>query len=167
MSNSPSSTAATPTKRLTASEKEILMRINVAMEILSKEKDKLSERAALIPGAKRDLAMMRSVAKKMLDRFARTIPEDQAAMYERALAMVSYQVGVKKPAGSNLNEKEYGMWLPYEIINIFIEAMHDHCMMCSDDKAQRRACKLRKALYAIPNDCPPRNDDDCPYYTIM
>lgn len=36
--------------------------------------------------------------------------------------------------------------------------------MCNLDKGQRRACALKKALDAVPNDIPDKMDGDCPYY---
>ena len=44
---------------------------------------------------------------------------------------------------------------------------HDHCLMCHEDKAQRRACQLRRALDMIPNDTTDREDGDCPYYILL
>lgn len=155
------------TKRLTASEREALLRLNVAMEILILDLKPLRERAKLVPYAKRDMAMMAKRAEKLLSEFARTIPDEQLMTYRRALEMVSYVVGVKKPGAQGRDEKNYGMWLPYEVLNALLVGCHDHCMMCALDKAQRRACPLMKALDTIPNDTRDREDGDCPYYTLI
>ena len=81
--------------------------------------------------------------------------------------MVSYTIGVKKPGPSTLDEKNYGMWIPYEVLNALLAGCHDHCLMCPMDKAQRRSCELRKALTIIPNDSQERSDGDCPYYGLI
>ena len=73
------------TKRLTASEREALLRLNVAMEILILDIGALSERARLIPYAKRDMTMMAKKAEKLLGEFARTIPDAQLMTYRRSL----------------------------------------------------------------------------------
>lgn len=158
---------AETTKRLTASEREALLRMNVAAEILMLDIHELDRRAALVPWGRRDLAMLSAVARRLLGDFARTIPPDQTKTYMNALAMVSYVVGVKKPGAMSRDEKNYGMWLPYEVLNQLLLGCHDHCLMCPADKAQRRSCPLRKALDNIPNDSTDREDGDCPYYTIL
>ena len=51
------------TKRLTASEREILLRLNVAMEVLILDvAGPLRERSKLVPYARRDMAMLAAVA---------------------------------------------------------------------------------------------------------
>lgn len=154
-------------KRLTASEKEALVRLNVALEILTTEPEHLAQRAALIPGAKRDMAMMAAKIFKLLGGFADTIPADQLLPYRRALMGTSYMIGMKKPGVEPLDEKNYGMWLPYEVLNALIAGCHDHCMMCNLDKVGRKQCPLRKALDTIPNDSEPLPDGDCQFYTLM
>lgn len=96
-----------------------------------------------------------------------TIPDDQLLTYKRALQMVSYIIGVKRPGGMPQNEKDYGMWLPFEVINVILANCHDHCLMCDLDKSRRKACPLKKALDTIPNDVADRPDNDCPYYTVI
>lgn len=155
------------TKRLTASERDSLLRLNVAMEILISDLGHLTARAKLVPGARRDMAMMAKKAEGLLKGFAATIPLDQMKTYQNALEMVSYVVGVKHPGATQRDEKNYGMWIPWEVLNALLAGCHDHCMMCDLDKAQRRACPLRKALTIIPNDSKEREDGDCPYYTLL
>lgn len=155
------------TKRLTASEREALLRMNVAMEILLLDIHQLDGRAKMVPWARRDLAMLSAVARRLLEGFSATIPPDQTQSYLNALSMVSYTVGVKKPGAMTRDEKNYGIWLPWEVINAMLVGCHDHCLMCPMDKAQRRACELRKALTTIPNDTEERSDGDCPYYGLI
>ena len=155
------------TKRLTASEREALLRLNVAMEILILDIGALSERARLIPYAKRDMAMMAKKAEKLLGEFARTIPDAQLKTYLNNLKMVSYTIGVKHPGKLERDEKNYGIWLPFETLTALLAGCHDHCLMCHEDKARRRGCELRRALDMIPNDTTDREDGDCPYYTLL
>ena len=155
------------TKRMTASEREALLRLNVAAEILMLDIHALDARAKLVPWARRDLAMLSAVARRLLEGFALTVPAAQKRTYLNALSMASYVVGVKNPGQVARDEKNYGMWLPYEVINALLAGCHDHCLLCPADKAQRRACPLRKALETIPNDTTDREDGDCPYYTLL
>ncbi|MBQ3424413.1 MAG: hypothetical protein IJH38_04355 [Clostridia bacterium] len=155
------------TKRLTASEREALLRMNMAADILMRDIHELDQRAKLVPYARRDLAMLAAVAKRLLTGFRDTIPEEQLRTYLNALSAASYVVGIKRPGAPTRNEKDYGMWLPYEVLNALLAGCHDHCMMCDLDKAGRRACPLKKALDIIPNDSEDRPDGDCPYYTLL
>lgn len=154
------------TKRLTASDRDSLVRLNIAFEILVLEQEHLKARAALIPGAKRDMAMMAARIRKLMESFRDTVPPEQMSTYANAIDMSSYTVGVKKPGGNN-RLKEYGMWLPFEVINTLLDGLHEKCMMCDLDTVGRKQCPLRKALTIIPNDVPERNDNDCPYYTVI
>lgn len=153
--------------KLTASEREALIRLNIALEILDTEGQHIDRRIRQISGGKRDMGLLKSKINRLMEAVVDTIPDDQLMTYIRSLKMASYTVGIKKPGHMGRNEKDYGMWLSYEIINALLSGCHDHCIMCPADKAQRRACKLRKALETIPNDAPDRDDGDCPFYTIM
>lgn len=156
------------TKRLTASEREALLRMDVAMEILILDaKETLKERAKMVPYGRRDMAMLAAVARRLLEGFSQTIPPEQKRTYMNALSMVSYTIGVKKPGPSSRDEKNYGMWISWETLNALLAGCHDHCLMCPMDKAQRRSCELRKALTIIPNDSQERSDGDCPYYGLI
>lgn len=153
--------------RLTASDRESLIRLKIAYEILATEGEHLGRRFRAIDGGMRDLGMLKAKITKVMERVIDTIPDDQMMTYIRSLKMASYTIGIKRPGIMGRNTKDYGMWLSYDIINALLAGCHDHCMMCPSDKAERRACKLRRALETIPNDAPQRDDDDCPFYTIM
>jgi len=153
--------------RLTASDREALIRLNIAYEILETEGEHLQRRFRAIQGGRRDLGMLKAKINRLMERVIDTIPDDQLKTYINSLKMASYTIGIKKPGLMGRDEKNYGMWLSYEVINALLAGCHDHCMMCPSDKAERRACKLQKALATIPNDAPERDDGDCPFYTIM
>lgn len=155
-------------KRMTASEREALMRLNVAFEIMALDVlEPLAERMKMIPGARRDLAMMAKRITKIIEAVPGTIPDNQLRTYLNNLKMVSYTIGVRNPGKLQRDEKNYGMWLSFETLTALLAGCHDHCLMCHEDKAQRRACALRQALDAIPNDTIDREDGDCPYYTLL
>lgn len=156
------------TKRLTASEREALVRMNIVLDILTEAQAALNARSALIPGEKRDLGLLKAKIKKLMDAYADTIPDEQLKTYVHSLRMVSYCVGVKRPGTEGKrNDRDYGMWMPYETVNSLLIACHEHCLMCASDRQERDACPLRKTLDSIPNDVPARADGDCPYYTLI
>jgi hypothetical protein len=155
-------------KRLTASERESLMRLNVAREILTTEPNGyLKERSKLVPGARRDMAMMAAKIRKMMPGFEATIPADQMMTYLRNLHSASYMIGMRRPGKQHLDEVNYGIWLPYEVLNALLAGCHDHCMMCNADIVGQKRCRLRKALATIPNDSEERSDGGCPYFELM
>ena len=153
-------------KRLTATEKDALVRMNVVLEILAKEPENLAERAAMIPGAKRDLGMMAAKITKLMDAFAETIPQEQLKTYLNALVMADYVIGVRRPGPHGRDDKTYGMWLPNEVIGALLDGCKDHCMMCPDQLDARKRCRLRKALDMCPSDVQQRDDGDCPYFMV-
>ena len=156
------------TKRMTASEREALMRLNVAYEIMALDVlDPLAERMRMIPGARRDLAMMSKRITKIIEAVPDTIPTDQLKTYLNNLKMVSYTIGVRRPGELGHDHKNYGIWISFDTLNALLTGCHDHCLMCPSDKAERRSCTLRKALETIPNDATGREDGDCPYFTVL
>lgn len=154
-------------KRLTASEMETLLRMRAASIILKEIPVKMSQRSEMVPYAKRDFAMLAAKVQKLHDAFIETIPENQISTYNNNLWMCNFSIGVKRPGNSERNNREYGMWISYDVLNTLLEGCHDHCTMCNLDKGQRRACKLKKAMDILPNDVPRYDENDCPYYTVI
>lgn len=154
-------------KRLTASERDAILRMNVVLEILDTETRKLEGRMEGIKYAKRDIGMMRAKIGKLVHDLAATIPDDQRWHYVKMLETATYYVGAKNPVKEAHNKSEYGYWLPVKTIEALLDGCHDKCMVCDLDKSHRRACPLRKAIDSIPNDTPERDDGDCQYYTIL
>lgn len=150
------------TKRLTARERDVMLRVMTAANILVEEPAKLADRMRdRMPYFNRDVAMLRSKALKMIEAMTDTIPQEQKWQWYREVKGAAYTVGVSKPGNSN---DKFGVWLPYTLINALIEGCKEQCVMCNLDKGQRKACKLKKTLDAIPNDVTDKLDGDCPYY---
>ena len=154
-------------KRMSATERDALLRMNVALEILATEPGNLTQRLAEIPYAKRDIALMRTKIYKLIEKLTETIPDDQMPHWVKQLEKTQYYVGVRNPADKNRIEKDYGLWLTFDTLYKLIAGCKDKCLMCMLDKAQRKACPLKKAIDAVPNDVPEKEDGDCPYYTAM
>lgn len=154
-------------KRLTASERDAMLRMNVALEILDVEAAKLKSRLKDVPYAARDIGMMKATIMKLITALNDTIPDDQILHWAKMLKNATYYVGVRDPNAKNRNEGEYGYWLSVKTIHTLLDGLHDKCMVCDLDKGQRRACPLRKAIDSIPNDTPDREDGDCHYYGVL
>lgn len=156
------------TKRLTASEREAIQRLNVLLDISVREPQHIDARLKLIKGGKRDMALITAKSKSLIEKLVETIPDDQLRMYSENLKLVKYVIGVRRPGDvGKRNDHDYGLWLPNWVINALLEGCHDKCLTCPADPEERRKCTLRKALTTIPNDTKERNDDDCPFYGLL
>jgi hypothetical protein len=147
---------------MSASERETMLRVVTALNILITEPEQLKSRMKDVPYYSRDVGMLRKKALTMIEKMTDTIPKEQMWQWYREVKSVSYTVGVSGVTSRN-NEK-YGVWLPNNVINALLEGCKEQCLMCNLDKGQRRACALKKALDAVPNDVPDKMDGDCPYY---
>lgn len=154
-------------KRMTATEREALMRLAIAEQILCREADDVQKRLGMIPGARRDMGLMKTLIEKLMRNIQETVPTEQLLSYQRSLADASYVIGVRCRATDGNREKrnkEIGMWVSYEALNAILEGCHDHCMMCELDKVSQMKCKLKKALDSIPNDKVDKVESGCPYF---
>jgi len=163
---------ATETKRpaqkpVTGAERDALMRLNIAYDILLETAAALKDRARLIPYAARDLAMIRAKISRIMEAVAYSIPKEQRTTYNNNLRMASYTIGVKGPATGKPRNDAYGMWISWNELNALLEGCHDHCLTCQLDKYETRRCPIRKALDVIPNDVPRSEDGECPYMMVM
>ena len=159
-------------KRLTASEREKFLWLTMAGEVLVQVRDGLAPRLALIPGGKRDAAMLESVITKLMEKLIDTVPLEQLFTLRRNLQMCNFQIGVRRP-GEHRNNRDNGIWMSYDQYNELIEIVRTHCCeLCEMDSkmesfAARKGCKVRKIIMALAcDDMPDRPDGDCPYYGV-
>ena len=150
--------------RLTASEREAMMRLQVAVDILLSAPEMLARRIKLVKYGKRDCAMMAAVTKRLVGQLLETIPPDQLTSMVRNIETASYLVGVKTPGPLTRDEWNYGTWVSYNALTTLVNGCHEACQLCALDAQARRSCKLRKALDSIPNELADRETGDCPYF---
>lgn len=155
-------------KRVTASEREALMRINLAMSFLMDEPVHLKNRSKMVKNGAFLLGSARSALERYMDGAYRTIPAEQLMTIRRSIMETAYRVGIKCSATANANrDKEWGVVVPNETINLLFDACSDHCLMCGLDTEGQKKCKLRKALDAIPNDSVDEPDGACQYRKMI
>ena len=154
------------TKRMSASERDTMLRIVTALNILLTEPEKLKERMKDVPYYSRDVGMLKKKALDIIDKMTDTIPQEQLWQWYREIKTVTYVVGIPGAASTHNNDK-FGVWLPNNLINALMDGCKEQCLMCNLDRAQRRACKLKKTLDAIPNNVQDKMDGDCPYYAQL
>lgn len=155
-------------RRLYSSEHDALLKLRVAENILrhTKEQGLLSERMKLIPYGARDLGNLISGVTRLLEKLLATVPDNQRKTISRNVNSASYTIGVKRPGGTR-NVDDFGMWVSLRTLNQILEGLHDHCLMCSKDIGQQRACPLKKALDELPSDIPDRSDGGCRFHGIV
>ena len=157
-------------KRLTATERDAMMSLGVADQIVTNAiRDLREDRYRIVPHLKRDLRMIEKVLERILERFMASIPDAQKRTYVNSLRDGSYTVGVRCRAHNNELERRdsYGLYLTFGQINALLEAAKEKCHYCGLDAEGVARCKLRKTLDEIPNDAPDSDGRDCPYYRVI
>ena len=119
------------TKRMTAGERDTMLRIVTAMNILVEEPEKLKKRMKDVPYFARDVGMLKKRALMMIEKMTDTIPKDQMWQWYREVKNTTYVVGV--PGVANHNNDKYGVWLPYNIVNALMDGCKEQCLMCNLD----------------------------------
>ena len=155
-------------KRITATEREALMRINLALSILMNHRDEMAKRTAMIPRG----AFYWASAQKMLEKYTegcyRTIPAEQLMVLRRSIQEMTCHVGVRCPATMRVaKDTDWGVIVPLRVINTLFSACTDHCVTCLKTGEDQRRCELKKALDAVPNDAEDRKDGLCPYGAML
>ena len=155
-------------KRMTATERESLMRINLALSIVMNHRDKLARRTALVSRGSWYLGVARAMLEKYLDGCYRTIPAEQERILKRGMLEMTCHVGIRCSATMNAHiGRDYGVIVPMDVINTLFAACTDHCVTCMKTGEDQRRCELKKALDIVPNDAEDRPDGSCPYGSIL
>lgn len=154
--------------RITASEREALMRINLGLSFLLEEPEQLKRRTKLTRRGAFWLGAARSALERYMNEVYMTIPPEQLQMIRRSVMETSYTVGIRCRATADANRFEnYGMIVPFDVIGTLLDACKDHCLTCMGDTEAQKKCKLRKALDILPNDTEDKDDGTCPYRALM
>ena len=155
-------------KRMTATEREALMRVNLALNFLITEAENLKIRNKMIRRGNQLLGAARGLVRRYVTDLYATVPQEQLAAVRRSVQDTSYTVGVRCQATRDKKrDEEYGVVVPIGALNIIFSACSDHCLTCMGDYEEQRKCPLRKALDAIPNDVADRSDGRCPYQGVL
>lgn len=156
-------------KRLTATEREVLMRLGLAYEFLATDAPMIEARAKMVKNGPAMLRGACGMINKFLQECYKTISTDQMRTLTRSFKEMSYTVGIKCPATRNNSrrEEEYGVIVSIAALNELFAACADHCALCIATPAEAKACKLRKALDSVPNDSEDLPDGGCQYRSVL
>ena len=94
------------TKRMSASERETMLRVVTAMNILITEPEQLKARMKDVPYYSRDVGMLRKKALTLIEKMTDTIPKEQMWQWYREVKSVTYTVGV--PGVTSRANEKYG-----------------------------------------------------------
>ena len=155
-------------KRMTATERDTYMHLNIAYQIMSNALRDLNEDGMKrVKYLKRDLRLMEKTLERICTEVIGTLPDEQKRGYCNMLRDSSFKVGVRcKAVSGKPMQDEYGIYMSFTQINTFLEAIQEKCHYCGLDAAGIAQCKLRKALDELPNDTPDTGNG-CPYYTVI
>lgn len=152
-------------KRLYASEREAILRLELAMQFLGIGKRDLAGRLEMVERGKCDAGMLQNRLQALLLRIYRTVPTNQLENLKHSLHSMQYVIGVG-PGGRQHNA-EYGFWLSFDQINTILAALKDHCLMCNLDLEGQRKCKLAGALDDMGNDLHDLPGGGCKYRGVI
>jgi len=155
------------TKRLNFKEKDDIIRLAALRTEYDDVVDSLGDRAMLVKGGKRDLALIRTKLQSLLSGIMETVePEQQANLMRNARAS-TVSIGARCPATRTRN-REYGIWMSFEEYNTLAATCNEYCKYCTRETfAERKGCELRKVIHRIAgSEKPDRPDGDCPYYGV-
>lgn len=152
-------------KRVTSGERDAILRLHAAVDILATSGNLLSKRYGAESREK-----LGGAIKTVVDiwkEIVETIPEQQRKSIQRDIDGISYSVGVRRPAAEAGYDRDFGMWVSIETLYQLIGGCHERCMLCEDDLQKRRGCALRQALDNVANNTEELENGDCPYFWLV
>lgn len=158
--------AETERKRVTASEREAIMRINLITALALEIEEGMQNRFKMVPGMKRDLRLIGALGTKMLRNVFATVPTESLISLKHNVQMCHVQIGARRPGMvGKSNYDDYGTWISFKDLASLIAGCQDHCMMCGLDRETERKCTLKKALDNTGSDV--SHDGGCGYRSVV
>lgn len=152
--------------RLKASEREAMMRMALAEDFLLKNKRDLDSRLMRIHRGHNLISVICGMIRKLNLLLYGTIPEDQMKSFTRNIQSLTYCIGVQRPQGND-RSGDFGLWLSFDTINVLLDALKDHCLMCNLDTVEQRKCPLAKALDEVGNNIDDKHTGFCRYKGVL
>lgn len=131
-------------KRLTADERQGIYDLMLLNDLAQKAKSELLDRLTLLRGGRRDMGLLASKSKTILEDTLSTVPVEQLIALRRNLKNMKYITGVFRP--KETRDNDFGIWISYNTLNQIMDALRDHCLVCNKNLQEQRQCKLARAL---------------------
>lgn len=134
---------ATRVERMTRRESDALITLAAISRVAEDDLTDLNTRAAWVPGMKRDLALMRTLLKKLVHAAKSTVPDSQLQTINSNCAVSEVWVGVKTINRAKRIEQDFGQVISYEDLNCLVDNARQQCMLCTRDKCSENKCPLK------------------------
>ena len=153
-------------KRLVSSEQMAFINLQAAVQVIKKQKEKLSGRLKMIPGGKRFLHTGTGMLDRLIREINATMPKEQFDHMERQKGYTKFIVGTKAALPRD-PDREFGRWLSFKELDVVATAVRQCCMVCGiDDPQQQRQCPFCKLMEVLPTDKSDENASGCGYFAI-
>lgn len=130
-----------PTFRVSAEQYKTIFGLCAALRQFGKAESDLFKRIEVIPNGKRDLHLILSVGRKLVQNITDTIPEDKRESVKRQSKHTTFDILIRPRM--NLLEK-YEIVVDTKEMNTALYYAHEQCKFCIEGKCDR--CKLGKTL---------------------
>lgn len=120
-----------------------------------------------LDGIKKSRFWLRGAIKsleQLSDALDATVPDHQHETLRRQLGTLCVSIGVKN--AGNGRDTTYGRWLSFKDLDLVGEVLKEHCMMCTKDIQQQRACRFAKLMDTLPMDQPNPNSAGCKWFAL-
>lgn len=156
-----------PVKRMYATERDAFLQMRMASDMLNHLNVEFKDRYALAGVTD----TMLHVSMEVSDAMARvyfSAPEEQRDTLDNNAANVTYAVGVKTPGavGVRSGDSNWGVYVSYGDMHVIIDALKDHCLVCTGSAQEQSACALRKVYDKIGVNAEHR-DGECGFRELI
>lgn len=136
-----------PKKRMYAMEQKGYMNMAIAQSIAGELMNDIPDRLKLA-GVFDRIKKVHEEITLCMHRVYNTAPEDQRQMIDNNVARTTYAVGVKTIGSVGTRERDsgWGVTVSYEDIGTMVDALKDHCLVCTGSPQEQECCKLRKVF---------------------
>lgn len=127
----------------------------------NREAETLKKRCQTIPGAYRDLMMLKSVSEKLMCSIIRTIPDKKRRAIREDLDHIIVEVRIGKEAAPRDRTEHTYVPTP-ELDRLVDRVMNFECMLCDKTAKEAKGCKVYEDVSACYKwDFAP-NGESCP-----
>lgn len=138
--------------RLRREETNDLFALYASLDQFDRAQADMGKRLSLIPNGKRDMAMLRAVLDKLIDRIMDTIPPEKRENLKRNLRRMCYQIYLAHPAVANPEE----IIITGKDMEVLTRYVHGYaCMGCDKDCNK---CELGMTLDRVMIQCRRHNE---------
>ena len=158
------------TKRMSATEKEWLVRLGIVDKIISADEPLVTKRIAMVPHGRLLISGASGLIKRFIRDVEKTLNDSDRKVLGRSFMDSTYTIGIRCVATKQNETKrndEYGIVVPINAIHALLDARKDHCLTCIGTREEARKCPLKKAMDTLPNDCEDKDDGSCPYRDVL